>query len=86
MEANGAESTDPFPVTTSLRVLGVVVDSQFTLDERFESVLAKAPLRQRILHKVTNCKWELEVRVAQNKQLTALCAHLFEHWRVLFLT
>ena len=53
----------PFPLSDSLRVLGVTIDEYFALDEHFQSVLAKAPVRQGILHKVVNSSWGLEVGV-----------------------
>ena len=53
----------PFPVTPTLRILGVAIDMFFSLDEHFRDPVAKAQLRQGILEKVAGTKWGLEVGV-----------------------
>ena len=52
---NVEEFKYPFPITETIKILGVKVDSQFTLDEHFKSILTKAAIRQCILTKVSNC-------------------------------
>ena len=50
------EETFLSPLTDTLKVLGVVVDTRFTLDEPFRQVLTKAPVRQGMLQRVAGCK------------------------------
>ena len=44
----------PFPLTSTLKVLGVTIDEFFTLDDHLRTTLAKAPARLNILRRVTN--------------------------------
>ena len=60
--ANAQESNGfPFPITDTVKVLGVTIDSQFTLDEHFKNMCTKAAVRQSILSKVANSHWGLEL-------------------------
>ena len=53
----------PLPITETIKILGVEIDSQFKLDEHFKSMITKAAVRECIPAKVANCHWELEVGV-----------------------
>ena len=53
----------PFPVTQTMRILGVTIDPFFALDEHYKDIVTKARLRQGILGKVAGTKWGLEVGV-----------------------
>ena len=50
----------PFPVTSTLRVLGVTLDMFFYLDDHYQDILIKAQRRHGILAKVANAGWGLE--------------------------
>ena len=51
----------PFPKKETVKILGVTIDSQFTLDEHFTNIVTKAAVRQCLLTKVSNSHWGLEV-------------------------
>ena len=53
----------PFPVTPTIRILGVAIDMFFAMDDHYRDLVAKARLRQGILKKVTSTHWGLEIGV-----------------------
>ena len=57
----GGKPEFPSPNSNSLKVFGVQVDSRFTRDEHFPSVVERATIRQGILNKVAGCRWGLKV-------------------------
>ena len=71
----GGGNKYPFPITDAVKIHGVTFDTQFTLDERFKNVMTKAALRQRLLNRVANCRWGLEVgtlHITQNAVINSL--------------
>ena len=63
MEFELGDRTFPFPLTDNLKILGVIIDNWFTLEDHFRQVLTKAPVRQGILQRVAGCRWGLEVGI-----------------------
>ena len=53
----------PFPMTATMRVLGVTLDPYLTLDAHYEGIIAKAQMRQGILSRVAGYKWGLETGI-----------------------
>ena len=53
----------PFPLTSSLKILGVTIDAHSTVDEHFQTIMSKAPIRQVYLRRVANASWGLETGV-----------------------
>ena len=49
----------PHPLSETVKILGVTLDNDFTLDDHMQTTMAKAQLRQAILSKVANTRWGL---------------------------
>ena len=53
----------PYPLEDSMRVLGVWLDTHFTFDDQFRSLLTRAQARQGILARAASSVWGLETTV-----------------------
>ena len=73
--ANLAADGFPYPLSDSVKILGLTLDEYFALDEHMKILSAKAQVRQGILSRVARCAWGLEstvLRLTHDALVTSL--------------
>ena len=72
---NPTSGNYPFPLNDTIKILGLTFDKHFTFDTHYESLIAKARMRQSIMAGVAHRKWGLEtaiLRISSDAIITSL--------------